>query len=184
MPRLESSQVWTCHVAPPGVEAAEQNADMARTDRRTPAWLFTFGNRPATFVHQPFGESCNRIGERFLDSEIYDPAVVAVGCRHRQGDQGRLRGDVTARGLQRCIGGMGWPIAAHQRCEGGIDTCLQGWHRSKTDGQVVQFGSRFDQLPLDLLVERDIGATESIDGLLGVADDEEFSGNWPYPAPI
>ncbi len=49
---------------------------------------------------------------------------------------------------------------------------------------MFQLGAALEQAALNVLVERDVGAAEAIDRLLGVAHDKQFAGEWAHAMPI
>ena len=49
---------------------------------------------------------------------------------------------------------------------------------------MLQLGAAFEQTALHLLVERDVGAAEAINRLLGVADDKQLAGQRARAMPV
>ena len=49
---------------------------------------------------------------------------------------------------------------------------------------MLQLGAAFEQAALHLLVERDVGAAEAINRLLGVADDKQLAGQRARTMPV
>ena len=173
--RLERADVGAGDVAAVGGEAAKEYADVARANRDAAVRRLALGHSPSAFIHQPSDECGDRVRERILDTPICNASILAIGVGHRQGDHRGLPLVSIAIRLERGVGGLGWRFGGHHGRERRIDHRLDVRRRAKADGEIFERGAAGEQAPLDLLIERDVGAAEAINGLLGIAHDEELA---------
>ena len=110
---LEGVDVAARDVAPPGVEAAEQQRDVPRLDghghrlvaaRRRPR--LPLGDGPAALADEPCDERPHRIRERCLDRPTRGTPPGAVGARDRQRHDRRLLRVVRTVRRQRHVAGQ------------------------------------------------------------------------------
>ena len=117
-------------------------------------------------------------GDRFGDErpDRLHLAVVGEPVRgQRQRDRARaLRGDLGTVGVERPRRGVFG--LRKERVEALVHERQHRRHGAEVRGEGQDFAvGRLDQ-PLHLLVDRDVGAAEAVDALLGVADHEQLAG--------
>ncbi len=182
-PRLERAHVAAGEVVPEALEALEEQADVARVDADGLGGV-PLGDLPPAVVDEPVDEGADRVGQRELDRDVGDLAPFAVRARHREGDDRGLVGDRRPVLLERDVARLrAGGVAGHGRLERRVDGALDGGRAAIAPGQVEQRGAPRDEPLLDGFVERHVGATEAVDGLLGVADQEELAGHGGCPRP-
>src|SRR5215204_1378696 len=86
---------------------------------------------------------------------------------------------IVTRSLERYVTRLpGIDIAVQHRREGGIDDPLQVLDAAKTLAQLDEPGATLNQLFADLPVDMHVGATEPVDRLLRIANQEQLAGRW------
>ena len=119
-----------------------------------------------------------RAGEGLVDPPFHDLAVVIVGPWNRQGDDCRPPADLAPKRLQRDVGRLATiRHGRHCRSEGTVHEGLERGRRAEAGGEVKELRAGAEEPLLHFLVERNIGASEPVDGLLGIADQEELAGD-------
>ena len=154
---------------------------MARLHRLGRVGRLTRRHLPAALVHQPADEGANGIGQRLLDRHRRDVAASAWP-RHRQRHDRRLPAGLLPARRQRDVAGL-------QRV-GVLDHDLtEPCRQHVADSALAAGGQRQmaravrEQLTADV-VDLDVGATEAVDGLLRVADDEQLARHGPHGTPV
>ena len=165
--RFESADVGLRHVLAEAEEAPEQNADVARLDGAAAVHL------PAAVVDQPLDVAAHGVGQRLLDAESRHVAG-SIRLGNGQHDNGWLPLDRGAMRRQRdVIRLQRGAVAVHDRRERGVDDRLDPGHAAKTRGQCDAARTGGNEPLAHLAVNRDVRATEAVNRLLGIADDEE-----------
>ena len=178
--RLQRTDVGPRHIGSEILETAEKKGDVPRPDRHGAALFF---DGPAALVDQPLYESADGTGQRCLNALDGDVSIVPVWFGNRQRHNGRPPPHVGSASLKRditaCLG-----IGLDRGRESAVDERLNRRRGAKACGEVKQFGTRTKEPLLYLLVERHVRAAETIDGLLGISDEEQLARHWTGCAPI
>jgi hypothetical protein len=72
----------------------------------------------------------------------------------------------------------------HRLGHRGVDERLDLGNGAKARRQVLGSSTYGDELLLHALIKGDIGTPETVDGLLGIGDDEELAGFGPDATPV
>ena len=186
--RLERVGVRPRHVGPVVLEAPEQHADVMglHWHPALPAGARRAALRdcPAALIDEPAHEGPYGIRQRAFDRGGGDPAP-AVRPRHRERNDRRLSRRVAARRRQRYVCRPAARPAGHLRGERAVDAVLDRRHAAKAARQVEQRHAARRELRPHAGVYIEVGAAETVDRLLGIADDEERAlaraGSLPIP---
>jgi hypothetical protein len=185
---LQRSHVGPRHVVTEALEATEEETHVPGLEGHGLARLLALGDRPAALTHEPVHEGTDGIGERLVDAVVHDARTVAVvdpGTGHRECDQAGSPGGLRASRLERHVGGLAAALASlHPRLEGRVDRLLERRDAAEALRQVQHVGAGSNELLLGAFVDGDVGTSEAVDRLLGVAHDEELPGDGDDLAPL
>ena len=203
--RLERVDVGPRHVGAPTVETPEEQGDVPCIDRyalllgtlRSRARSLP-GHGPAALAHQPVDEGADGIGEGHLDGLRGHASAVPVRARHRQRHHARLGRFVWTMRSQRYVAGrrraritLALPPGVvrvlrspHQRRERPVDQALYRGHRTEARGESDACHAAARESGRHLPIHAHVGATETVDRLPGVADQEELADAGGDFAPV
>ena len=183
IPLLERVHIIAGHVLAPCHESPEENRDVFRLDGYERLRRIGIAHFPSAFPNQPIHErrECSR--QRFVNGPLRDLAF-SIWMRHRKRYHARL---------------FAWCFASFQcdvdwlACflvslnfgrECGIHRVLNRFHCPKAMAEVYRRDAFCSQIRAKLLIENDVGAPESIDRLLGIADQKQLALPGPHLAPF
>ena len=169
------------------VEAAEQQADVARRARRARS---SGRSRSVTVqplcvtsqsTNAPTASGSESVTAFFVTCRASRSAAARAAPRPPAGRRRRRAPAPAARSCACSVAAS--PVM--QRRERGVDRALNRRHATEAGGQLRRRRAPWRaQLRAHLLVDADVGAAEAIDRLLRVADDEQLAGRGRHGAPV
>ncbi len=169
---FQSAGVFLDAILVPIALIAEEDADVTHGDRPALPVLF---DGPTALPNQPADVRRDRPGALLLERGLGD-AVPAVGPGHREGDHRRLRPAAHAVALQVDRLRLHALLGDHRLPEGLVEEDVDAGHRAERAAKGDHGAAGLDDAVREPLVEPQIRATEAVDRLLRVADEEERPG--------
>src|ERR1700680_283655 len=127
-------------------------------------------DRPSALVDQPIDKGTYGARQGLIDAPIGDFPEIAVGSGSRQCDDSRATAHLGPGAFERNVA-LRLLIRGYRGRECRIDECLNRRRRTKTGGQMKQFGACTEEEFFDFRVKRDVRAAKAVDGLLRIADE-------------